>query len=297
MSISTPITIYVPRINDKSSDFNAIADIWQEALNVDNKNHIIFDFSRCDFLRPNAVVFLGGLARLIQESGRTVHFSVNTMQQPIKMNLLQNGFASVMGADTEPWLGNSIPYREYLEPNKDNIIEYLRDDWLGRGWINISANLKNEIAGRMWEIFANAFEHSLSGVGIVCCGQFFKTNKELVLAVADFGVGIPSNVKTFEAQVDMEPKDAMQWAFTRGNSTSKTNGPRGVGLDLLKDFVKVSKGTLAIYSHGGYAHIDESGELYDNHTAFFKGTIVQVTLRCDDNYYCLSSELDSAQYF
>lgn len=295
ISTTTSKTIYVPRINDELNDFFSMALIWKQA-NVNNDN-IIFDFSDCSFLRPNAVVFLGGITRLIQESGRTVHFSLNSMQQHVKMNLLQNGFASMMGAETEPWQGNSIPYREYVEPNEDIVLKYLTDDWLGRGWINISQNLKNEIAGRMWEIFANAFEHSLSKIGLVCCGQYFKNNKELVLAVADFGVGIPSNVRAFKAQDDIEPKDAMQWAFTKGNTTSKTAWPRGVGLDLLKEFVRVSKGSLAIYSHGGYAYIDENSELYDNHTAFFGCTVVQVTLRCDDNYYCLSTELDSAQYF
>lgn len=291
------ITIPVPRINDGHVDFYILGKIWQQVDAAGSNCKVIFDFTNCAFLRPNAVVFLGGLARLIQDNGGEAHFSVSTMQQHVKMNLLQNGFASSMGIAVEPWQGNSIPYREYLEPNKDYVIRYLTDDWLGRGWINISQNLKNEIAGRMWEIFANAFEHSCTNNGITSCGQFFKSKKELVLAVADFGVGIPSKVRGYENQQDMQASDAMKWAFTRGNSTTETEFPRGVGLDLLKEFIQVSKGTLAIYSHGGYAHIDESGELYDNHTAFFKGTIVQVTLRCDDNYYCLSNEIDSAQFF
>lgn len=291
-------TIYVPRINDQSQDYNSIATIWQQVIAAGTKARIIFDFTQCDFLRPNAVVFLGGLARLIQSNGGEPYFSVQTMRHSIHVNLLQNGFASVMGAETQPWQGNSIPYREYLEPNKDNVIQYLANDWLGRGWINISTNLKNEITGRMWEIFANAFEHSRSGIGVICCGQYFKHRKELVLAVADFGVGIPNNVKTFEANPDMQAGEAMRWAFTRGNSTSSTEGPRGVGLDLLKEFVRISKGALAIYSYGGYARIDETSELYDNHPAFFEGTVVQVTLRCDDNHYCLSNEVDTtAQYF
>lgn len=297
MSVITPITIYVPRINDGYIDNNSLAKIWQQVVDVGTNAQVSFDFSKCDFLRPYAIVFLGGLARTILDAGGTVNFLVQTMMSNIHMNLLQNGFASVMGADIESWQGNSIPYREYLEPNEDVVIEYLTNEWLGRGWINISTTLRNEITGRMWEIFANAFEHSLSSVGVICCGQFFKSRKELVLAVADFGVGIPFNVKSFKAEPHMEEKDAMRWAFERGNSTSQTEGPRGMGLDFLKEFVRVSKGTLAIYSHGGYAHIDESGELYDNHPAFFGGTIVQVSLRCDDNYYCLTSEIDTAQYF
>lgn len=291
----TPKKILVPTLSDGRDDFFFKSLIWNQSF-CDGDN-IVFDFSSCNFLGPNAVVFLGGITRLIQSNNRHVSLAINTMLPKIQMNLQQNGFALMMGSGTAGWQGNSIPYREYVEPNKDTVLKYLTDDWLGRGWINVSQNLKNEIAGRMWEIFANAFEHSLSKIGLVCCGQYFKNKKELVLAVADFGVGIPSNVRRYRGQPALQNGDAMQWAFQKGNSTRVDGGPGGVGLDILKDFVRVSKGSLAIYSHGGYAYIDQNSELYDNHAAHLGCTVVQVKLRCDDTYYCLSNELDSAQYY
>lgn len=84
--------------------------------------------------------------------------------------------------------------REYFEQDEDGIVEDLRRNWLGRGWINISDALADEVVGQMWEIFANAFEHSDTRVGVYSCGQYFKARRVLTLAVADFGVGIPSNV-------------------------------------------------------------------------------------------------------
>jgi len=208
-----------------------------------------------------------------------------------------------MGAGSPPWQGNSIPYREYVEPDKNGVIhkngviQLLTDDWLGRGWISVSQDLANEIVGRMWEIFANAFEHGKSPVGIYCCGQYLKKRRELLLAVADFGVGIPSNVRFFEGQPNMDAQATMRWALTSGTSTSHRSGPSGVGLNLLKEFVKVTHGRLAIFSHDGYARIDECGEIYQNLPVFFEGTLVQVTLRCDDTYYSLSNEVNSAPYF
>lgn len=290
-----PKKILVPTLSDGKEDFYFKSLIWNEAFF--SSENIIFDFSSCRFLGPNAVVFLGGITRLIQSGNRQVSLGINTMLPKIQMNLQQNGFAQMMGSATAGWQGNSIPYREYLEPNQVTILKYLTDDWLGRGWINISQNLKNEIAGRMWEIFANAFEHSLSKIGLVCCGQYFKNRKELILSVADFGVGIPTNVRTFRGQPTLANGDAMQWAFQKGNSTRINGGPGGVGLDILKEFVRVSKGSLAIYSHGGYAYIDQNEELYDNHAASLGCTLVQVRLRCDDTYYCLSNELNSAQSY
>ncbi|MFA7621034.1 MAG: hypothetical protein WCY56_04210 [Aminobacteriaceae bacterium] len=57
-------TIPVPRINDGKSDFETLFSIWNQTRG--DGEDVRFDFSTCDFLRPNAVAFLGGLARLIE---------------------------------------------------------------------------------------------------------------------------------------------------------------------------------------------------------------------------------------
>jgi hypothetical protein len=219
------------------------------------------------------------------------------MKGKVRTNLAQSGFAGAMGADLLPWTGNSIPYREDFHQDEDGVMEYLTVKWLGRGWVNVSHGLVNAIAGQMWEIYANAFEHSGSKVGILSCGQYFPNNRELLLAVADFGVGIPSNARFHTHNPELPGKEAMQWAFSRGTSTAKKSGPRGMGLNLVKEFIQANRGALVVYSHDGCAIIDGSGEIYYNSTAFFEGTLIQVTLRCDDNYYSLSNQVDSAPYF
>jgi len=146
----------------------------------------------------------------------------------------------MMGIGLPPWDGNSIPYREDARENRNAIVGYLKSNWLGRGWVNVTPALANAITGQMWEIYANAFEHSSTPVGIFSCGQYFPKSRELLLAVADFGVGIPSNVR-FCAGEPLSAKEAMHWAFVRGNSTAQEFGfPRGVGLDLLKEFIRIN---------------------------------------------------------
>lgn len=209
----------------------------------------------------------------------------------VRVNLLQNGFAHAMGAGTAPWLGNSIPYREYFEQDEDGIVEDLRRNWLGRGWISISDALADEVVGQMWEIFANAFEHSDTPVGVFSCGQYFKSRRVLSLAVADFGVGIPSNVRLHLSQPGLSASEALRWAFQRGTTTSRRlDGPRGIGLDLLKELVRTNNGNMLVYSHDGFASIDLRGETYENRGLFFEGTLVQIRLLCDDKHYMLSNE-------
>lgn len=291
------LTLPIPRINDDPSDFKTLAQLWEQIRVAGDGVKVHFDFTNCDFLRPNAVVFLGGLARIILSRGGKVHFNVPSMSSYVRTNLEQNGFAHKMGDYLPPWKGNSIPYREDIDQDKNGIVEYLKRNWLGRGWIKISHELTNAIASQIWEIYANAFEHSSTQVGIFSCGQYFKSRKELVLSIADFGVGIPSNVRFYTNIETLQANKAMQWAFTRGTSTATKTDARGLGLDLLKEFIQVSQGRLAIYSHDGYAHISKDGEFYENLPVFFEGTLVQVTLRCDDRYYSLSNEVNSAPYF
>jgi len=65
----------------------------------------------------------------------------------------------------------------------------------------------------------------------------------------------------------------------------------------LKAFVKLNKGKLEIFSHEGYALIDENQEIYLNREAFFEGTLVNITFRCDESYYRLTSEATNDTLF
>ncbi|MCX7180311.1 MAG: ATP-binding protein [Proteobacteria bacterium] len=297
----TTLTIHVPRLNDELWDAQQLVGIWQQVDGAGDGAEIIFNFTHCDFLRPNAVAFLGGLARVIGHRGGKARFLVPTMHGKVQTNLLQNGFAHAMGADIPAWQGNAIPYQEHLTQDKNKIIGSLKRDWLGRGWISVSAELANRIAGQTWEIFANAFEHSKTPVGVYSCGQYLPQRRELLLAVADFGVGIPSNVRIYLGCPEMPACDAMRWAFMKGHTTQlQQTFPRGMGLELLKDFVQKANGVMRVFSHDGHARIDHRGETYENLQPFFEGTLVQIRLLCDDKHYMLSNEpatMNAAPYF
>jgi len=87
-----PVKIDVPRLNDTRVDFDFLFDIWQQTNDYYLK--VQFDFSQCDFLRPNAVVFLGGLVRLIESRFGSVVFDWNSLNNEwVRTNLMQNGFA------------------------------------------------------------------------------------------------------------------------------------------------------------------------------------------------------------
>lgn len=291
----TPMIVHIPTINDDPSDFDRLFALWGQ-VNGDGLD-VTFDFSQCGFLRQNAVAFLGGLARLVEHRGGRAGFAWHTLQDAIRMNLAQQGFLAAFLAGGGPWTGNSIPYREDPRQDKRQQMDYLKRKWLGRGWVNISAPLCNAIVGNVWEIYENAFEHAASPIGVFTCGQYYPKNQELKLTVVDFGVGIPSNVRIFLHQPGLPADQALEWAFRKGTTTKPNGMGRGLGLDLLKQFIRANCGSLEVYTHDGRARIGCDEETYETRKTRFDGTIFNIGIRCDDTYYRLGSEASGSVRF
>ena len=70
-----------------------------------------------------------------------------------------------------------------------------------------------------------------------------------------------------------------------------------MGLDLLKDFVKINKGKLEIFSHEGYALIEDTQEVFMDCQTFFEGTLVNISFKCDESYYHFTSETTDEPLF
>ena len=289
--------IQIPTLNDTPEDFQQLFEMSNQVNGL--FEDVRFDFSSCRFLRSNAVAFLGGFARLIESLGGSVIFDWDTLRSnSVRANLCQNGFAGNFGYNAKAWSGHSIPYREEMEPDMNEIMDYLTFSWIGK-WVNVTDRLRDAISGRMWEIYSNAFEHSDTEVGVFTCGQHFRHRNDLILTVVDFGRGIPAKVKAFLSQFVDEARvaklsgaDCVKWAFERGNTTSMGGVARGLGLDLLKDFVRINQGKLEVYSNDGYAIIDKEGERFDNSPISFQGTVVHITLRCDEKLYRFYDEAE-----
>ncbi|MCA0754925.1 hypothetical protein KP806_07670 [Paenibacillus sp. N4] len=287
--------INIPTINDDIRDFQNLFHIYSQVLFSDT--NILFNFSSCRFLRQNAVAFIGGLARLIRYNGHRVMFDWDSLTSRIATNLKQNGFIESFDFfGDSPWEGNSVRYREDKIAKKEAYIEYLSNDWLGRGWINVSKPLKNEIVGKVWEIYINSFDHGNSPIGVFTCGQRYPYLDELRLCLVDFGIGIPNSVRRFKNDNSIKASNAMKWAFRPGATTKPEDedgneSGRGLGLDLLSKFIKINKGTLEVFSHEGYAKITADKEEYKNIPYKYNGTLVNISLKCDDEtFYYLSSE-------
>ena len=290
-------TVYIQTLNDQEWDHRELCRLWR---NVSGDGlEARFDFSCCRFLRQNAVAFLGGLARLVESRGGRVEFAWDSLQSSVAANLRQNGFTEAFDGPGHSWLGNSIPYIEHRESSAHEYADYLSNRWLGRGWIGISPSLRDAIVGTVSEAYVNAFDHAESPIGVFSCGQHYPQLGELKLTLVDFGVGIPSNVRLFKAgefeAEQLRAANCMEWAFQNGTSTRP--GGRGVGLDLLQAFVRKNGGRLEMFSHEGHASVANGKISFGERDIFFEGTLINISLRCDEKYYCFQSEIDDRPLF
>lgn len=286
--------ILIPTVAEDLGSYNRLFAVWRQ---VKGRGPFLFDFSQCFFLGQSGVAFIGGLIRSVEQRGGRVSFDWSSLRSDVRMNLAQNGFLSVFQGGKGPWEGNSIPYREDPELDKDGLVEYLADRWLGRDWVHLSDDLRYALASRVYEIYVNAFEHSDSQIGVVSCGQHYPKLRVVRLTAVDFGVGIPSNVRVFAKNQNIEASRAMKWAFQLGTTTRPESSGGGVGLDLLKELVRLNKGALQVFSHEGYAVLLSQSERYGKRDTNFEGTMVTITLRCDQKHYRLTSETDDEPLF
>ena len=284
--------LYLDTIRDRPGHFDKLFRIYYQIAQLsEDYLDITIDFHYCEFLGHTGVAFLGGLAHLIQARGGRVNFNWDSLQPNIRMNLAQNGFLYHFSYGSSPWDGNSIPYHSDLQHDATALGDYLRYKWLGKGWVNISAGLQEAITGQVSEIYLNAFDHSQSQIGVFSCGQHYPKLRMLHLTVIDFGIGIPTSVRSLPENASFTTSEALFWAFQSGNTTKQNDISRGLGLNLLQEFVIKNHGNLMIFSNDGYVTIDDNGVRYENKDINFSGTLVNIALRCDEQYYCLASEV------
>ncbi|WP_417439660.1 hypothetical protein [Idiomarina abyssalis] len=321
--------IDVPTIRDDNRGFELILRLARLIMN-EPKRHFDFNFQHCSKLDHNGIVILGGLARYVDFQNSTtsrrlvslfnsdavasagVMFLVDSMSNLLSSTLIENNFLSHFSKSSFSGYpsGGYIGYREHnVSMDDDNIAEHLHSQWLSAEKLSVSESLKSHIVSRIFEIFMNAYGHGttlqpIDKLGVFSCGQYNKKEKKLCLSVLDFGLGVVETVRKFKAKKEISSVEAAKWALTKGNTTATDTQesaiPRGLGFDLLKEFIVLNNGELRVYSNDICAFCSPSGDWQIEELKIpFDGTLVSIKINCDGKHYRFSSEQNasSKQYF
>jgi len=170
----------------------------------------------------------------------------------------------------------TIPIRRFTADDSAAIGGFLLDEWVRRAR-RLSSVECQYVVGPVAEIFANGLTHARSAVGVLACGQFFPAKEHLHLSVVDLGITIPGSLAAARGRREesIDASRAVAWAFEPGHSTLQTS--RGLGLAILRTFIRESGATLRVYS--GRASVRIHGDSWEAHAARrFPGTLIDLEL-------------------
>ena len=229
------------------------------------------------------------IAKLVRSSNQVKVQNISSAVEDIlQRNQFLTIFNHIVVEDTKQ---TTLPFKIFEPQAGIQFYDYLNSHMKGKGMPTMTARLIKCFRLSLLEIFQNANIHAKSDSGIFVCGQYFPNMNRLDFSVADAGIGIRDNVIAYTGQRNMDSCGAIRWALTEGNTTQTTDHPGGLGLKLIKSFIRLNKGKFQIISRFGYYQFTAEGENFREMGNDFPGTCVNIEINTrDTNFYKLSSE-------
>jgi len=223
---------------------NPLAPYWVEG------SRVILDLSGCTFLTAEGAAILAAFVLQRQERGYQTRIDWDTVTSDIRRQLGRWELSRLFGATNHPWKGNAIPLFHQKQLDGAAVEQYICSVIrAGRNMPPMTPELVKETNQSLCELFVNIFEHASSPCGGIAIGQFYPKIKRVQICVCDLGVGLAKKVQRSGIALSC-CGSAIQWALEEGHSTK--SGLGGLGLYVLREFVKVNEGSLRILANTGY---------------------------------------------
>ncbi len=254
-------------------------------------SHIIFDFSKLKWIEPSGVVVLSNAMEWLSARNITYQYkNINIPQNHIKYDPIaylddSQFFATYIGKvlrNGAKHRATTIPLCRVSHSESSGWLESCLLSWLSDN-LSVSRSSLSNIDVCIREIFNNILDHS--GVKMGCIfAQLYPNKHEVVIALSDFGIGIPNKISKIKA--DLCDQDAILLASQEGISSKSLKTNRGVGLNLLiQNVVDLNGGSLKIASGSGILKCGRSGEKTVrtpvSAPGFYPGTFIELRMRTD----------------
>lgn len=241
----------------------------------------------------NMSAVLGGLLDKISEKN---FISIKSNNQSIITILQKNTFLANYGySQLQDLNSTTIKYLK-LKSNESRFFNsYINTELLSKEDLpEMTDALKKKISESIYEIFVNAQTHSKSEY-IYTCGQFFPAKNKIEFTIVDMGQGFKKTINERFNQ-NLSSIQAIKWALM-DHHTTKTDAPGGIGLAILKEFIKLNKGKFQIISYDGFYESVEDEKFFQLQNPF-PGTIINMEFITNDPFsYKLSSVVDIDNIF
>jgi ribosomal protein S8 len=265
------------------SDINTTHQSYQQLINLHEqvKNFLFSDIT-IDLSGWFAANMSAALGAVLDKIASVNNIEISSSNKDILSILQKNGFLAHFGYEKKyDTYYTTISYLK-LKPQESRYFhEYVMNELLAKSELPImSEQLKKKIAESIYEIFVNAQIHSETEY-IYTCGQFFPQKHKIEFTIVDRGIGFKQKInRRFNTRFNSI--QAIRWATEDGNST-KIGVPGGIGLAILKEFVRMNEGKIQIVSDDGFYQLTADREIVKPFMSSFPGTIINMQFRTDDN--------------
>lgn len=283
------IIVFPPALESNLAGYNFLSSLCKE------KENIIFDFSSTTQFDSHCCSPFAAIIHKLTSKGKKISF-VN-LKPEIKEALKWNNFSFHFMGGNPIMLTNSaiVSCSQFYLQDTNNFQQHVDKELLSKpGFPKISPELKKKINKSLLEIFNNAHIHGRCNC-VHTCGQYYPKTKFLNFAISDMGQTIRKNVNGFLRE-KKNGATAIEWAVQEGHTTKTGLVPGGLGISLIRDFLKLNEGGIEIVSSNGYWHEERGTVTSETLKSNFLGTIVNLKFNlADQKSYILASEIDSTK--
>lgn len=268
-----------------------VEELVGKTLQTGQCGKIVLDLSEVQFLRPYSVLMLACASRYLSQVAED-RIEIVNIPHDIHAYLERAKFFEVGGA----WLYTDqiLPSHAKLTENPHSnrilpmmfiwgeedlykIIEAVRS--IFSTWLGFPSDILDNLIGVTAELCNNVREHSRDPEGGLVLAQSYrkKDHFEVVLSVADMGVGVP---KSLESRFGDRASTAAEFIrLALQGYSSRGEGKGGNGLPTVCDVVTKYGGSVLLRSLDGGVKVGRDVDKASNSLLFFPGTQLQVELR------------------
>jgi anti-sigma regulatory factor (Ser/Thr protein kinase) len=288
------VTIKLPRLNKWAGSYQiqsflgVLAPYWLDGYSV------CLDFGQCSFLSAEGAALLGAFKLRRDERWLETTIDWPSVSGDVAKQLGRWDIFPLFKRERHPWRDTAIPL--FHQPNLDSakLSEYICTQVCVAGNMPaMSSALTEEIQRALVELFQNAFIHAESPTGCLAIGQLYPNIKEVQICVCDSGIGMVRKIQDAGIRHADSPA-TLDWALGLGNTTRRPDSgpPGGLGLYLLREFVKINGGSLRLVANDGYWCQEGDEVVRQTLQVGLPGTLIQLKLRIrDDVVYMFASEV------
>jgi len=206
----------------------------------------ILDFKNVVWIEANLCAVLGCIIHYGKESGNSFEIINLPKDGYIKNTITNNGFMTlVLNSPRPKRRSTGILFRSFDMKNEDEVEAYIYEYVLNSKRVpRMTALAKKKVYRSIFEIYQNSVMHSKAD-RIFVCGQYYPGKGKMALTMVELGRSFKDNVSQHDPRFkDYSGCEAIEWAVETGNTTKPKNETGGLGLDLIRDFLKMNEGKL-----------------------------------------------------